>query len=279
MSLKAVMSHVRRGFTLIELLVVIAVILLISAMFLGLSSNSNSAGLVGGQRMLASSLKSLRAMALLNQGVTTQQGSTTYNARYRLLILNDPSDPVNHLRQYVIAVGGIDSRLITDGSDASSIKNTDIRYKWLAPAPASSLPNGVYFVPLKNATTKILPPLDSESTNWPGSKQYSVIPKINDSSFTASSLDNGSTMSFTPKNQSDNLTSDGKSWYYVELQPSGASNHPGRVMLVLASGAISPDATAAGATLQPLSANQFSAIVLRPNGDVSLTNNSDDLNP
>ena len=196
MSHKSVMSHVRRGFTLIELLVVIAVILLISAMFLGLSSNSNSTGLVGGQRMLASSLKSLRAMALLNQGVTSQQGSTTYNARYRLLILNDPSDPVNHLRQYVIAVGGIDSRTITDGSDPSSIKNTDLRYKWLAPAPASTLPNGVYFIPPSSDTTTVNPPDDQTANTWGIKKQSSLIPSIIDSMFQVSSLDTGRIMYF-----------------------------------------------------------------------------------
>ncbi len=275
---KTVMSHVRRGFTLIELLVVITVILLISGMFLGLTQNSNSGGLVGGQRMLASSLKSLRAMALLNQGVTTQQGSTTYNARYRLLILNDPSDPVNHLRQYVIAVGGIDSRTITDGSDPSSIKNTDLRYKWLAPVPASTLPNGVYFIPPTSDTTTVSDPEDKVADSWPGNKKYSQIPKIADTTFQASTFDTGSSMTFLPKNQPDNLGSDGKKWYYVELQPSGASNHPGKVMMILASGVLVPGPSASTATFQPQSANQFSGIVLRPNGDVALTNNADDLN-
>jgi len=275
---KAVMGRVRRGFTLIELLVVITVILLISGMFLGLTQNSNSSGLVGGQRLLASSLKSLRAMALLNQGVTTQQGSTTYNARYRLLILNDPSDPVNHLRQYVIAVGGIDSRTITDGSDPSLIKNTDLRYKWLAPAPASTLPNGVYFIPPSSDTTTVNDPDDKVSDTWPGKKKQSQIPKIADTTFQASGFDTGSSMTFLPKNQPDNLGSDGKKWYYIELQPSGASNHPGKVMLILASGLILPGPPGSTATFQPQSANQFSAIVLRPNGDVALTNNADDLN-
>jgi uncharacterized membrane protein YedE/YeeE len=41
----------------------------------------------------------------MNRGPGTT--GVTYNGRYRLLILNDPNDEANHLRQFVIAVGGV----------------------------------------------------------------------------------------------------------------------------------------------------------------------------
>ena len=98
--------RLRRGFTLVELLVVITIILMISGLFLGLSPGDGG-GLAAGQRIVGSSLRTLRAMALMNRGAGTS--GVTYAPRYRLLILNDPDDEVNHLRQFVIAVGGVSS--------------------------------------------------------------------------------------------------------------------------------------------------------------------------
>ena len=85
-------SLARKGFTLVELLVVITIILLISSLFLGLNAGDGG-GLAAGQRMLGSSIRTLRAMALMNRG----PGGTgiTHAPRYRLLILNDPDDEVN----------------------------------------------------------------------------------------------------------------------------------------------------------------------------------------
>lgn len=60
-------SLARKGFTLIELLVVITIILLISSLFLGLNAGDGG-GLAAGQRMMGSSIRTLRAMALMNRG-------------------------------------------------------------------------------------------------------------------------------------------------------------------------------------------------------------------
>ena len=98
--------RLRRGFTLVELLVVITIILMISGLFLGLSPGDGG-GLAAGQRIIGSSLRTVRAMALMNRGAGNS--GVTYAPRYRLLILNDPNDEVNHLRQFVIAVGGVSS--------------------------------------------------------------------------------------------------------------------------------------------------------------------------
>ena len=78
-------SIVRKGFTLVELLVVITIILLISTLFLGLTPGDGG-GLPAGQRFIASSIRTVRAMALMNRG----PGNTgvSYCGRYRLLILN-----------------------------------------------------------------------------------------------------------------------------------------------------------------------------------------------
>ena len=61
-----VRSIARKGFTLVELLVVITIILLISSLFLGLTPGDGG-GLPAGQRFIASSIRTVRAMALMNR--------------------------------------------------------------------------------------------------------------------------------------------------------------------------------------------------------------------
>ncbi len=275
------MSRVRRGFTLIELLVVITVIMLISSLMMNLPAG-NSGGLVGAQRMLGSSIRSLRAMALMNRG--TYSNNITYNARYRLLILNDPTDPVNHLHQFVVAVGSVDTFGLSGGTDPTTITNTtDFNYKWYAPNPAMTLPNGVYFIPpTSDTTTTVNMPVDATADAQKGRR--SVIGSIADLTSTGSP-DNQSSppkMKFAAVNQPASLraaphSTDGKEWYYIELQSTGASNHFGQVILVLASASLRPDG-ASKAVLDIVSENQFAALALRPNGDVSMTSDADEMN-
>ena len=278
MSKSPFITGARRGFTLIELLVVITIILVISAMFLGISTGDGG-GLKGGQRIIASTIRSVRAMALMNRGAYSS--GITYNGRYRLLILNDPTDPVNHLHQFVVAVGCVDSSKVSAGVDPSSITDTsNSAYVWYAPEQPTNLPNGVYFIPPKGSTTTINPPVDPDN----GAKlaltdnQYSVIGPIAD---TASSgvLDTTTSppkMLFTPVNQPQALNAAGKSWYYIELQSSGASNHLGKVVLILANAALrSPDGKTAELDIQNI--KQFAIIAVRPNGDVVISNDSDDI--
>lgn len=271
-------SRVRRGFTLMELLVVITIIMLISGLFLSLSPG-NGGGLPASQRILASSLRSVRALALMNRG--TLGNGIAYNARYRLLILNDPSDPANHLRQFVIAVGGVNS-IDAGGVDPATLAATNnSKYTWFAPESPSLLPNGVYFIPPKEDTTTTIN--DPSGAPAAANTRRSIIGDIADNAGNA--LDHTTSppwVKFAYYNQPTNLgtmSSDGtaKKWYYVELQPSGASNHLGRVMLVLANGVMRNDASGT-AVLDLASNSQFAAIALRPNGDVSMTNDADEMN-
>jgi prepilin-type N-terminal cleavage/methylation domain-containing protein len=269
----------RRGFTLIELLLVITIILLISGMFLGLRTGDGG-GLPAGQRIIGSSIRSVRAMALMNRG--TVGTGISYTSRYRLLILNDPTDPVNHLRQFCIAVGGVTS-VSAAGSDPTTITATnDPKYLWFSPEGTSTLPDGVYFIPPdkdSSNTTIINPPA---GVSMAAGTRRSIIGSIADS--TGNTLDAaGATppwMMFAPLNQPSTLASMGalgaKKWYYVEIQPTGASNHLGRVMIVLARGSMMLDASDK-AVLNLESENQFAALALRPNGDVSFTTDPNEM--
>lgn len=274
--------RLRRGFTLIELLVVITIILLISALFLNLSSGDGG-GLMGGQRMVGSSIRSVRAMALMNRGA--QGTGVSYNARYRLLILNDPTDPVNHLHKYMIAVGSVDSNSLAAGVDPTTVTSTaDSRYKWYTPDAATMLPSGVFFVPPTSDTSTTVNKPPGFTGTWVG--RASIIGQIADNAV-ANSNDNPGSPPFMmfasdgvnqPTNLSAMTTLNAKKWYYVELQTGGASNHLGRVILVLANAVLRFDPATNKAALDLANENQFAALSLRPNGDVAMTTDPDELN-
>ncbi len=273
-----VRSIARKGFTLVELLVVITIILLISSLFLGLSAGDGG-GLPAGQRFIASSIRTVRAMALMNRG----PGATgvTYANRYRLLILNDPNDEVNHLRQFVIAVGGVSSADL-GGVDPSTITNTSVApYKWFSPEPAQMLPTGVVFIPPATDTQTTL------SITLAANTRRSIIGPLADNATTNATDSPTSTppwMIYAPTNQPmtlkdmKDMTADynPKKWFYVELQGTGASNHLGRVLLVLAKGVVR-NTSSNKALVDISSENQFAALSLRPNGDVTMTLDADEM--
>jgi prepilin-type N-terminal cleavage/methylation domain-containing protein len=270
-----VRSIARKGFTLVELLVVITIILLISSLFLGLSPGDGG-GLPAGQRFIASSIRTVRAMALMNRGPGTT--GVTYANRYRLLILNDPDDEANHLRQFVIAVGGVSSADLK-GLDPATITNTSITpYQWFSPEPAQLLPTGVAFVPPSGDTATTL------SITLAANTRRSIIGPLADSATTNAKDSPVSTppwMLYAPTSQPMTLTAmtadfNPKKWFYVELQGTGASNHLGRVLLVLAKGVVRN--TGSGkAVIDISSENQFAALSLRPNGDVTMTLDADEM--
>jgi prepilin-type N-terminal cleavage/methylation domain-containing protein len=273
----SVRKAVRKGFTLVELLLVITIILLISTLFLGLTTGDGG-GLPAGQRLLASSIRTARAMALMNRGPGTT--GVTYNGRYRLLILNDPNDEANHLRQFVIAVGGVGSAdPALAGRDPSTIINTaDAAYTWFSPEPPQLLPTGVVFVPPASDTTTTMDLAVEANT------RRSLIGQLADQAITSPKDSPASSppwMEYAPTTQPMTLGAmtaeyNPKRWYYVELQGSGSSNHLGRVLLVLAKGVVR-NTSAGRAAIDVGSANQFAAISLRPNGDISMTLDADEM--
>jgi prepilin-type N-terminal cleavage/methylation domain-containing protein len=268
-------SLARKGFTLIELLVVITIILLISSLFLGLNAGDGG-GLAAGQRMMGSSIRTLRAMALMNRG----PGGTgiTHAPRYRLLILNDPDDEVNHLRQVVLAVGGVSSTDLGATNPASITNTASLPYKWYSPEPAQMLPAGVVFVPPASdvGTTMQLAVASGTRRSNIGQVADNITPSAQDSPAT-----NPPTMTYAPVSQATALAAMGtdfnpKKWYYIELQGTGASNHLGRTVLVLALGAVR-NTSAGRAAIDVGTESQFAAVMLRPNGDISMTLDSDEM--
>ena len=277
---------VRRGFTLIELLMVVTIILLLAGVFLSIRPG-NGGGLPAAQKTIGSALQTVRAMALMNRGSFAT--NVTYNARYRLLILKDDTDPANHLRMFCIAVG---SEIPPTGTSASTTPpdTTGVNYKWYAPEAPSVLPPNVFFIPpladSSPVATITAPPTDTGAgQTWTAALgRRSLLPAIGDNS--RSSLPDSASsppmMKFEPVNQPISLSAaphtTGRTWYYVELQPSGASNHLGKVLLVLATGSARVQANGKVA-VDCDNMNQFAAISIRPNGSVSFTSDPDELDP
>ena len=87
-------------------------------------------------------------------------------------------------------------------------------------------------------------------------------------------------MIYAPTNQPVTLADmkdlNPKKWFYVELQGTGSSNHLGRVLLVLAKGVVRNTGTGK-AMIDITSENQFAALSLRPNGDVTMTLDADEM--
>ncbi|GBL43297.1 hypothetical protein EMGBD4_07960 [Verrucomicrobiota bacterium] len=274
---------VRRGFTLIELLMVITIILLLAGVFLSIRPGTGG-GLPAAQKMLGSSVQSVRAMALMNRG--SFASNVTYNGRYRLLILKDETDPVNHLRQFCIAIGSV---IPPTGVDPATITDTaNTNFKWYAPDAPSILPPNVFFIPPLTDSSPVAtitaPPLPGGGAGiWSTALGHrSVLPAISDNARTSlpDAANSPPMMRFEPINQPTSLAvaphTAGKTWYYVELQPNGASNHLGKVVLMLAVGTARVQASGKVA-VDCDNINQFAAISVRPNGSVSYTSDPDEL--
>ena len=301
MSPAAPIVRSRRGFTLIELLIVVAVIILIATMMLGIRA-SNPDALSNGQRMMGDMLRIARVQAQMNRAAVpmpdtypvsaTKKWAPT-NFRYRLLIKCDPTDPDTHLREMVLVIGftGI----------GTSVNN----YVWFSPEPAVRLPPGVFFVPPNLNATNGMASSPNPAVTLPSgtslsgtalTTRLSMIPRLGDTTglvagtneYLAPTTAQAPMMLYRPifspligttevyyNTASVHTAANGaKYWYYVELGPDGTNNHLGKVVLVLAEGVIVPNASSNGVMLT--APDKFAGILLRRNGDISLTTDTDD---
>lgn len=295
MSPVAPIARARRGFTLIELLIVVAVIIILASMMLGIRA-SNPDALSNGQRMMADMLRIARVQAQMNRAAVprpdTLAAATAWapaNYRYRLLIKCDPSDPDAHLREMVVAIG------FTGVGATSGI------YTWFSPEAPVRLPPGVYFVPPNLTTANGMTGSASPAVTMPSgtslsgtalTTRISKIPALGDTTGLVTGANDyltptasqapmmlyrptfsplvGSTIVYYNTGSVHTAANGAKYWYYVELGPDGTNNHLGKVVLVLAEGVNT------GSSVLLTSPDKFAGILVRRNGDVSLTTDTDD---
>ncbi len=108
------------GFTIIELLVVIALILVASSLIFIGGGGGDGAALTASQRIVSGVAKGARSQAILK------------NAKARLIIHNDPSEPEKYLRLFGI---------IYESTDPATAG------QWIAGTQGTLLPEGIYFDP------------------------------------------------------------------------------------------------------------------------------------
>lgn len=300
LSLQKIGRHVRAGFTMVELLIVITIILILATLMLAIRP-TNPEGLGNGQRMMADMLRIAKVQATMNRaavpminGWTSAATWKPANFRYRLLIKCEPTNPDAHLREMVIAIG------------CTGIGATPALYTWFSPEPPVRLPRGVFFVPPNLATVNgitggtttnpaVVMPTDVTLASTSAATRLSKMPGLADvvglvvganEYCTPGSATQAPMMLyrpiFTPANAPSTaiyynsagvhpIVSGGSYWYYVELGPDGSNNHTGKVVLVLAEG------VNVGAQTLLTSADKFAGILLRRNGDVTLTTDTADL--
>lgn len=290
----SVIAAARRGFTLIEVMIVVAVIVVLATLMLAIRP-SNPDGLASGQRMMADMLRIARVQAMSNRGAVPPPpgvaGGTAWspsNLRYRLLIKCDPTDPDTHLREMVVAIG------------LTGVGPTPDSYVWFSPEAPTRLPPGVFFVPPNLAVANGMSGSSSPAVTLPSGTtlnnttvdtRISQLPALGDvTGLTQGALEysnpgskQGTMMRYNPlaspvegtspvyhTNSVHSVDSGARYWYYVELGPDGSNNHLGKVVLVLAEGAN----TGTGVLLS--APDKFAAILVRRNGDVSLTSDTMD---
>ncbi len=288
--------RVRAGFTMVELLIVITVILILASMMLAIRP-TNPEGLGNGQRMMADMLRIAKVQATMNRAALPKINGWTSNwaptnFRYRLLIKCEPTNPDTHLREMVIAIG------------CTGIGTNTAVYTWFSPEPPVRLPPGVFFVPPNIAAANgmasspnpgVVMPTELTLSSTSAATRLSKMPGLADvvglvvganEYCTPSSTALAPMMLYRPiftpglapstgvyYNQTGvhTIVGGGSYWYYVELGPDGSNNHTGKVVLVLAEG------VNVGTQTRLTSADKFAAILLRRNGDVTLTTDTVDL--
>ena len=292
--------RVRAGFTMVELLIVITVILILASMMLAIRP-TNPEGLGNGQRMMADMLRIAKVQATMNRAALPKINGfpsnwAPTNFRYRLLIKCEPTNPDTHLREMVIAIG------------CTGLGATPALYTWFSPEPPVRLPPGVFFVPPNIAAVNgmtsspnpgVVMPTDLTLSSTSAATRLSKMPGLADVVGLVAGANEyctpGSTTQapmmlyrpiFTPALMSSatagiavyynqtgvhTVVGGGSYWYYVELGPDGSNNHTGKVVLVLAEG------VNVGTQTRLTSADKFAAILLRRNGDVTLTTDTVDL--
>ncbi len=199
--------HIRRAFTLIELLAVIAIVGMLAAIVIGLQPG-NPKGLQGATQQVMSQLSLARQMAMLANidDPTDDNRTNTYaTVRTRLIILNDPDDPDNHLRLMGIVHG---AQRVARGAAAalpeSQLSGNPGALQWYGNSEPVKLPEGVYYV--ENRLPKLREILTSDAR----SVTFGNAPTMR--------------LAYPRRNPQQENGAGARTWYYYEFLSDGSCN-------------------------------------------------------
>lgn len=249
------MKKLRRAFTLIELLAVIAIIGLLSAILAGLRPTSPT-GIDGASRQAQSVFSLARAQAMLaNNPDPDFPDWKLYTPRARVIILDNPEDPQNHLRRMGVILGG---QLVDPDGTAPIKAEKDLQesdLKWYAVGEGSMLPEGIFYVDNGNsAVTQQILRSDTVNSTFPATP----------------------TMKIEFPRRKAQQSGSGPTWFYYEFLSSGAANMTDSqqktgARFIITEGALNPRTK----KLEPIKDKENIVggfIILRPGNTVPIKN-------
>lgn len=201
--------RIRRAFTLVELLAVIAIIALLASLIAGLTPGSPK-GLDGATRQVQSAFDLARSQAMLANNLDiVYPDDRLYTPRARVIVLNDPDDADNHLRQIGVILGG---QLVDPKTGKNRYTGGDVKAEkdlqesdliWYSVGAATTLPRGFYYVDdVSKVVSKAILRSDvyNKTTEKPKEMQFQFGLRKGQKSGT------------------------GKNWYYYEFLSNGSAN-------------------------------------------------------
>ncbi|MDR2862516.1 MAG: prepilin-type N-terminal cleavage/methylation domain-containing protein [Puniceicoccales bacterium] len=182
------------AFTLVELLAVLAIIGLMVGVIVTVRPD-NPEGIDAARRVATSVFGAARLRAEQSPNPDRQtEKRPLYNVRSRVLVLNDPTRPEQHLRLLRIIVGG------TRKPDSTEAAN----YVWYTMDADTTLPEGVYMIS----------PFDTSFKNE--LLKSRITPRENTGSVM--------TLNFEPSLDEQQEGTGDKSWFFYEFNNDGTSN-------------------------------------------------------
>ncbi|MDR0535304.1 MAG: prepilin-type N-terminal cleavage/methylation domain-containing protein [Puniceicoccales bacterium] len=231
----------KAGFTLIELLVVITIIAFIAAVVVSINADPPQS-LSSAQNAAKTIFRAARLRSQSPNPDRNPKENPLYNIRSRVIILNDPSLPEEHLRLMRVIIGGTRSAEKTKPSD----------YYWYDTDTQYVLPKGIYMVDVAARVA-------GGREGFPQERRSQISNK--------DSTDTEMRKNYQPSVKAQKEGEGDRSWYFYEFDSNGTSNM-NVATFIIAKGNFTPNSD--GVLFQNI--HNIAGLYVTPSGETILYN-------